>query len=271
MVSLVQSIILGIVQGITEFLPISSTAHLALFPWFFNWNDPGLVFNVALHIGTLVAVVYYFWREWVTMVREFVEGIFSRNFSNSPNVRLGLLIIVATIPGALFGFQLEEQASGILRHPILIALSVFVFAILLYLSDKFSKKQKTISDMNLLDCFIIGFAQALAIIPGVSRSGATITGALVMNFKRDEAARFSFLISTPLIVGAIIFESRHLNYAEVTSPPFVAGILTSALFGFLSIKYLLRYLQTRSYTVFVVYRIALAALIVFIFMQRGGS
>ncbi|HEX3036935.1 MAG TPA: undecaprenyl-diphosphatase UppP [Thermodesulfobacteriota bacterium] len=271
MVSLVQSIILGIVQGITEFLPISSTAHLALFPWFLKWNDPGLAFDVALHIGTLTAVIYYFWREWVMMVREFVKGVSNRNFSSSPNVRLGLLIVVATIPGALFGFQLEEQASGILRHPILIALSVFVFAIILFLSDRFSNKQKQISDMNLLDCLIIGFAQALAIIPGVSRSGATITGALIMNFKRDEAARFSFLLSTPLIVGAIIFESRHLNYADITSLPFIAGILTSALFGFLSIKYLLRYLQTKSYTVFVVYRIVLAALIVFIFMQRAGS
>jgi undecaprenyl-diphosphatase len=271
LVNLVQSIVLGIVQGITEFLPISSTAHLALFPWFLKWNDPGLAFDVALHVGTLAAVIYYFWREWVMMIREFVTGVFSRSFSNSQHVRLGLLIIVATIPGALFGFQFEEQASGILRHPILIAFSVFVFAVLLYLSDRFSKKQKAISDMNLLDCLIIGFVQALAIIPGVSRSGATITGALIMNFKRDEAARFSFLLSTPLIVGAIVFESRHLNYAEITSPPFIAGILTSALFGFLSMKYLLRYLQTKSYTVFVVYRIALAALIVFVFVQRAGG
>ena len=142
MVSLVQSIILGIVQGITEFLPISSTAHLALFPWFLKWNDPGLAFSVALHIGTLAAVIYYFWREWVMMIREFMAGVASRNFSSSPNVRLGLLIVVATIPGALFGFQFEEQASGILRHPMLIAFSVFFFAILLYFRISSQRNRK---------------------------------------------------------------------------------------------------------------------------------
>lgn len=268
MAELVQSIVLGLVQGITEFLPISSTAHLALMPWFFNWKDPGLAFDVALHIGTLFAVIYYFWRDWTTIILESVQAVLTRNFRNNPNARTGFFIIIATIPGALFGILLEEQAGGILRHPIFIALSVFVFGVILFLADRFSKKQKEISEMTLLDCLIIGFAQALAIIPGVSRSGISITGGLVRNFKRDEAARFSFLISTPLIFGAILFESRHLDYASVISAPFIGGILASAVFGFLSIKYLLRYLQTKSYTVFVIYRIALAALILLVFMLR---
>jgi undecaprenyl-diphosphatase UppP len=268
---LIQSVILGIVQGITEFLPISSTGHLALLPWFLDWEDPGLAFNIALHIGTLAAILYYFWRDLVVIVQDFVRGVLSRNFKDYPNAQTGLFIIIATIPGGVFGILLEEQAGGILRHPLFIALSVFVFGIILYLADKYSRKQKEISGMTLIDCLVIGSAQALAIVPGVSRSGITITGGLIRNLKRDEAARFSFLLSTPLIIGAIVFESRHLDYREVTSPPFIGGILTSAIFGFLSIKYLLRYLQTKNYTVFVIYRIVLAALIFFTFVQKTNS
>lgn len=265
---LLQSIVLGIVQGITEFLPISSTAHLALIPWFFKWNDPGLAFDVALHIGTLVAVIYYFWREWVVIIRGLIQGLLSVSFAKNPNGKLGVYIIIATIPGALSGFIFEEQASGILRHPIAIAVSVFFFGVILYVFDKFSRKEKGISDLNIFDCLVVGIAQAFAIIPGVSRSGVSITGGLIRNLKRGEAARFSFLLSTPLILGALVLESRHLDYATVASPPFIVGILTSALFGFLSIKYLLRYLQAKTYTVFVIYRVALAAFILFLYFGR---
>ncbi|MGH7908279.1 MAG: undecaprenyl-diphosphate phosphatase, partial [Thermodesulfobacteriota bacterium] len=202
--NLTQSIILGLVQGTTEILPISSTAHLALLPWFLRWNDPGLPFDVALHIGTLLAIVYYFWRDLVLIVKELTQGFFTLNFKNSPNGKLGFFIIIATIPGAFFGLIFEKQAAGILRQPIVIVTTVFVFGIILYLSDKYSKKQKRISDMNLLDCLVIGISQAIAIIPGVSRSGITITGGLIRSFKREEAARFSFLLSTPLITGAAI-------------------------------------------------------------------
>jgi undecaprenyl-diphosphatase len=265
---LLQSIVLGIVQGITEFLPISSTAHLALVPWFFEWKDPGLAFNVALHIGTLGAVIYYFWHDWVVIIRDFFRGLLSRGFEKNQNGRLGIYIIIATIPGALSGFIFEEQASTILRHPIAIAVSVLLFGVILYLFDKFSRKEKEIADLNLVDCLVVGIAQAFAIIPGVSRSGVTITGGLIRNLKRSEAARFSFLLSTPLILGALVLESRHLDYATVASPPFMAGVLASAVFGFLSIKYLLRYLQAKTYTVFVVYRIALAGFILFVYLGR---
>jgi undecaprenyl-diphosphatase len=265
---LLQSVILGFIQGITEILPISSTAHLALLPWFFSWNDPGLAFDVALHIGTLTAVVYYFWRDWALVIQEFIQGVFTGSFKDYPNGKIGFFIIVATIPGALSGLIFEEQAAGILRHPLAIAFSVFFFGVVLYISDRFPRKRREISDINIVDCLVIGTAQALAIIPGVSRSGITITGGLIRNFKRDEAARFSFLLSTPLIAGAAILESRHLDYATVMSSPFIASVLTSAFFGFLSIKYLLMYVQTKSYTVFVIYRILLAVLILFVYVQR---
>jgi undecaprenyl-diphosphatase len=266
--NLAQSIILGFVQGVTEFLPISSTAHLALVPWLLRWNDPGLAFDVALHIGTLAAVIYYFWRDWVVIIQEFTRGIFSRSFKDHPNGKLGLFIIIATIPGALFGFLFEKQAEEVFRNPLIIALSIFIFGIVLFLSDRLSRKQKGISEINLPDCLVVGVVQALAIIPGVSRSGITITGGLIRNLKRETAARFSFLLSTPLIAGAAILESRHLNYVAITSLPFIAGVLTAAVFGFLSIKYLLRYVQTESYTVFVIYRILIAILILFVYMHR---
>lgn len=269
--NLIQSVILGFIQGLTEFLPVSSTAHLALAPWFFRWSDPGLAFDVALHIGTLAAVIYYFWRDFVVIIKEFIQSIFARSFENYPNGKLGLFVIIATIPGALSGFLFEKQAEEAFRNPLIIALSVVIFGIVLYIADKLSSKRKEISDMNLLDCLVIGVSQALAIIPGVSRSGITIIGGLVRNLKRDSAARFSFLLSAPLISGAAILESRHLDHTFVTSLSSVAGVLTSAVFGFLAIKYLLRYVQTKSYTVFVIYRILLAVVILFVYMHRVGG
>jgi undecaprenyl-diphosphatase len=266
--SLIQSLLLGFVQGLSEFLPVSSTAHLVLLPWFFSWHDPGLAFDVALHIGTLLALIYYFWREWTAIVVELLGGVFSSGFRDYPNGRIGLIIIIACIPGALAGVLFEKQASGILRDPIGIAFTLFFFGLVLYISDRFSGKDKKISEMSVRDGLMIGIFQAMAIVPGVSRSGISITGGLVRSFKRDEAARFSFLIAAPIIAGAAVFESRHLDFATVISFPFLAGILSSAFFGFLAIKYLLKYVQKESYTVFVIYRIALAALIVFLYLKH---
>ncbi len=266
---LLQSIILGAVQGITEFLPISSTAHLVLVPWFFSWKDQGLPFNVALHVGSLVAIIFVFWRDWVHIIGEFVRSVFKGSFDGRPNGRIGLYLIIATVPGGLAGFLFEEQAVGVLRNPLSIAFFLSAFAILLYLSDRFSKKRKSVTDMNIADCLIIGLSQALAIIPGVSRSGVTITGAMMRGFKRDEAAKFSFLMAAPLIAGAGVFELRHLDPASVTSTPFIAGLLTSAVFAFLAIKFLLKFVRSASYTVFVIYRLALAMIIATLYLYKG--
>lgn len=266
--SLIQSSILGIIQGVSEFFPVSSTAHLVLLPWFFSWHDPGLAFDVALHIGTLLALIYYFWREWTAIIAELLGGVFRSGFKDHPNGRIGVIIIIACVPGGLAGVLFEKQASGILRDPVAIAVTLFFFALVLYFSDRFSGRDKKISEMSVWDGLIIGLFQAIAIVPGVSRSGISITGGLMRSFKRDEAARFSFLIAAPIIAGAAIFESRHLDFATVASLPFLAGILSSAFFGFLAIKYLLKYVQKGSYTVFVIYRIALAAVIVFLYLER---
>lgn len=264
---LIQSIILGAIQGLTEFFPISSTAHLVLLPWFFSWKDQGLPFNVALHVGSLIAIIFYFWRDWILIGRDLLKSVAERSFVGRPSGKIGMFLLIATVPGALSGFLFEEQAAGFLRNPLSIAFALSAFGVLLYISDRFSRRDKSVEDMNLTDCIIIGLAQALAIIPGVSRSGITITGAMFRNFKRDEAARFSFLLAAPLIVGAGIFESRHLAYSDVVSVPFIAGFIASAVFAFLAIKYLLRFVRKSSYTLFVIYRLILAVLIVFMYLK----
>lgn len=265
---LIQTIILGAIQGITEFFPISSTAHLVLLPWFFSWQDRGLPFNVALHVGSLIAIVYYFRHDWLLILREFIKCMFRGSFTGSASGKIGLYLIIATIPGAVAGILLESQAAGILRHPLYVAFSLSFFGVLLYVSDRFSSKRKSVEEMSITDCVLIGVAQALAIVPGVSRSGVTITGAMFRGFKRDEAAKFSFMLAAPLIAGAGVFESRHLEYSSVISLPFLAGVIASAVFSFLAIKYLLRFVRYRSYNVFVIYRLVLAALIVFLYLYK---
>ncbi|MEE8043693.1 MAG: undecaprenyl-diphosphate phosphatase [Thermodesulfobacteriota bacterium] len=263
-----QSIILGAIQGITEFFPVSSTAHLVLLPWFFSWTDQGLPFNVALHMGSLIAIIYYFWRDWILIIKEFLQSVLKGSFEGRPNGKTGLYLVIATVPGALAGLLFEEYAAGLLRHPLSIAFSLSFFGVILYFSDRVSKKNKTVGEMNIVDCIIIGLSQALAIIPGVSRAGITITGAMFRNLNREEAAKFSFLLGAPLIAGAGVFEARHLEYSAVMSVPFIAGVFASAVFAFLAIKYLLRFVRKSSYTVFVIYRLGLAVLIVFLYLTR---
>ncbi len=265
---LLQSIILGAIQGITEFFPVSSTAHLVLLPWFFSWTDQGLHFNVALHMGSLIAIIYYFWRDWILIIKEFLQSVLKGSFEGRPNGKTGLYLVIATVPGALAGLLFEEYAAGLLRHPLSIAFSLSFFGVILYFSDRVSKKNKTVGEMNIVDCIIIGLSQALAIIPGVSRAGITITGAMFRNLNREEAAKFSFLLGAPLIAGAGVFEARHLEYSAVMSVPFIAGVFASAVFAFLAIKYLLRFVRKSSYTVFVIYRLGLAVLIVFLYLTR---
>ena len=203
------------------------------------------------------------------IISELFQGAKEMSFEGRPSGKIGIYLLIATVPGSLFGFLFEEQAGGLLRHPMYIAFSLSFFGLLLYFSDRFSSKRKSMMEMNITDCIIIGFAQALAIVPGVSRSGITITGAMLRDFRRDEAAKFSFLLAAPLIAGAGVFESRHMEYSSVMSAPFIAGVAASAVFAFLAIKYLLRFVRKESYTVFVIYRLILAALIVFIYMGRS--
>ena len=265
-----QSIILGITQGLGEFLPISSTAHLILAPYFFGWQDPGLSFDVALHIGTLIAVVAFFWKDWIDIFASAVNGIFHTNYelrATSYEPKLLWLLVIASVPGAIFGFLFDDYAEHVFRNPLLIAFTLSFVGLILYLVDKYAKHKKDINHISIKDAVLIGLSQAIAIIPGVSRSGATMTTGLALGLSREQAARFSFLLSTPIILGAAIFKVPHLLQTGITLP-IIFGIIAAAISGYLAIKYMLRFIQKVGYAPFFWYRLALAAIIVIVYFLR---
>ena len=273
---ILEAIVLGIVQGLTEFLPVSSTAHLALVPWLVttlgwaNWPDPGLTFDVALHGGTLVAILLYFWRTWIQIIRAALGGKVVRFSEVRDDVRdltpeeerrerqLLWFMIAATIPAGLAGALLEKHIETTFRAPALVASMLIVVAVIMWIAERMSKFEKPLPQIGLGDAMIVGVLQAFAVIPGVSRSGITITGGLFRNFTREAAARFSFLLSTPIIAGAALLKLHHVMKHGL--PPgmatgFAVGIIVSALVGYATIAWFIRYLQTRTLTVFIVYRI----------------
>ena len=259
-----QSIIYGIVQGLGEFLPISSTAHLVLVPFLTGWKDPGLAFDVALHAGTLLAVVIFFWKDWIKI---FKLAFFKDEKSEEYNKNILWLLVLATVPGALAGFFLEDYASTIFRSPWVIVFTLIFFGWLLYLIDKHVEQKKETGDIGLKDALIIGLAQAVAIIPGVSRSGATITAGRALGFDRVSSARFSFLLSTPIIFGATLNQLPDL-IREGISNATIVGIAVSAASGYLAIKYLIQFVQKYSYKVFFIYRLVLAVIIAAVIIWR---
>jgi undecaprenyl-diphosphatase len=247
---------LGIVQGLGEFLPISSSAHLILTPWFMGWPDPGLTFDVALHVGTLVAVVAYFWRDLLRLALAAPRP-------RTPDGRLFWLLLVGAIPGGIAGVLLDDMAEQAFRSPLLIAGTLSTMGLVLLAADRLGATERDMHDIGIADALLIGAAQALAIVPGVSRSGITIAVARARGLDRAAAARFSFLLGTPLIAGAALFKLRHLiGVPGALSGPFLAGVLAAAVVGALSIAFVLRYLQRASLNLFVVYRLLLAALVV---------
>lgn len=254
--TVLQSVIFGIVQGLGEFLPISSSAHLVLIPWLFGWQDPGLTFDVALHMGTLLAVIIYFWRDWVSLL----QGAVSRKPSYEK--RIFWYLVIATIPGAVIGFALESKAETVFRSPLLIGVMLIVMGILLYLGDR-QRQLRTMDTMTFSDALLIGLSQALAIIPGVSRSGSTMTVARWLSLTREDAARFSFLMSTPIITGAGLLSMRDLHISDINTA-FIIGVITSFIVGLLSISFLLRYLKTSNFKIFVGYRILLGIIVIFL-------
>lgn len=264
---ILQAIVLGLIQGLGEFLPISSSGHLVLTPWLFGWEDQGLSFDVALHFGTLIAVVGFFWREWVAIFCSFF-GIKSKLCGEEkyPSHFLPFLVI-GTIPGALLGFLLEEKVSTVLRSPYIVVASLIFFGGLLYLADLKSKKLKETKLIKLRDAILIGCAQALAIIPGTSRSGITITAALALGFDRKSAAKFSFLLSTPIVFGAAVYKSKDLITNGITNIE-ILGVLVAAISGFFAIAGLLKFVEKVSYKVFFWYRLLLALVILIVIFVR---
>ena len=261
--TILQAVIFGVAQGLGEFLPISSSAHLVLIPWLFRWTDPGLTFDVALHIGTLVAVVIYFWKDWWQLIIKGFTDV------RSVKGRLFWYLVAASLPGAIAGFLLEKKAETIFRSPLLIAMMLIGMGIFLYWADRRSAKKIEINHITFGTSIFIGISQALAIVPGVSRSGITMTTGLLMGVTREGAARFSFLLSTPIIFGAAMVKLPGvISNSSVITLNFAIGMLASCITGLASIGFLLRYVQTKNFLPFAWYRFILGALVIIIVMVR---
>jgi undecaprenyl-diphosphatase len=263
-----QAIALGIIQGLSEFLPISSSAHLALAPWLFGWEDPGLAFDVALHFGTLIAVLWYFRTEWAALVRA-AFGILTSGRVETPEKRRVIYLIIATSPGAIGGYLLQSQAASTFRSPQLIGVTLIVMGVVLWLVDKLVDQRRVLGEMRWIDSLLIGLSQVIALIPGVSRSGATMTTSRGLRFDRESAAEFSFLMSMPIIVAAIVVEGPKALAEGGLTNEIMSGVVASAISGWLAISILMRYVSRHSYGIFAFYRVALGITVLGLLYARG--
>jgi undecaprenyl-diphosphatase len=259
----IEAIVLGIVQGLTEFLPISSSGHLRIVPAFFGWEDPGAAFTAVIQLGTMAAVLLYFRRDLWEIALAWVRELRVPFRERSHQANLGWFILLGTIPISIFGFAFSDQIESGARDLYLIGSALILFSFVMLAAERFGSRQREITSMNARDGLFIGFAQALALIPGVSRSGATISAGLFRNFDREAAARYSFLLSVPAVVLSGVFELRDIGGANEASAAATA-IATVAAFvsGYAAIAWLLRYLRTHTLNVFVAYRIPLGVLVI---------
>ena len=263
---LIEAVILGVVQGLTEFLPVSSSGHLLLGQYFLGLDQErfGLSFDVALHMGTLVAVVTYFWRDLIRMALAFFRSFGHRDLANDPDQRLAYLVIASTVPAALIGFLFEGFFENTVRSPWVVVINFIVVGVLFLVAEAAGNRSRLASKLGFGEAIVIGLAQATALVPGVSRSGATITLGLFLGLRREEAARFSFLMSVPIIAGA-----GGLKLGEVIAggmsgeqiAMFLVGFVASAVVGYFTIRFLLNYLTHHSLRVFAYYRFAVAAVV----------
>ncbi len=263
-----QALVLGLIQGLTEFLPVSSSAHLSLAPWLFGWQDPGLAFDVALHFGTLVAVIWYFRAEWGKLISAAISMIRNRKVQTIEEKRV-LFLILATIPGAIGGLLLEKKAETAFRTPALTATALIIMGIVLWAADRFSRMDRQLPAMRWLDALLIGCAQVIALIPGVSRSGSTISTGRLLGFDRQSAAVFSFLMSMPIIAAAVVLEGPEVLRTTGFSAPLIIGVLSAAISSWLAITILLRYVSRHSYGIFALYRVLLGIVVLVILYTRG--
>jgi undecaprenyl-diphosphatase len=265
--SLLQALLLGLVQGLTEFIPVSSSGHLILVPWLFGWHffidHPQLnkTFDVALHFGTFIAVVAYFWRQIISILRSWVHSLRKRRIDNAEE-RLAWLLLLATIPAAVLGAAFESFVEDQLGKPYLICILMFAFALVMWAADRWSRKDKSMADLRWPGALGIGFSQAVALSPGVSRSGITMVTGLFLGLNREAAARFSFLLSVPVIGGAAALKAAELakdGMPQGMAGPFLIGMLAAAISGFAAIWFMLGYLRRHTFTIFVVYRLVVAS------------
>lgn len=261
-----QALVLAIVQSLTEFLPVSSTAHLALTPWLLGWRDPGLAFDIALHLGTLAGLVIYFFRDWLEILAAAFRQRPQRGSEAAPHPRLLWLLALATLPAVATGLLFNRQAETTWRDPYLMGAMLIAVAGVMYWADRRGALRRDVGEITLADALWTGGAQAVAIVPGVSRSGITISTALWRGLNRPAAARFSFLLSTPVLAGAALKAAWDLHRQGGLAPnmqwPFLAGILASALTGWVAIAFFLSFLRTRSLRFFVYYRVVFGIIVI---------
>ena len=285
---ILKAILLGVIQGLTEFIPISSSAHLVIVPWLLTWDDPvleSLTFDVALHLGTLVALLAFFAKDWVRLIRAGVLSIVERKVGTDLDRRMAWFLVIGSIPGGVIGLLFESKieewfhpAEGPIPGSSMIAMALIMAALgaLLFLAERLAAHTRRFNQLGIRDSILIGTAQALAIFPGVSRSGSTITAGLALGLERESAARFSFLLSAPIVAGAGLKSLLHI-FKEIQSGAltggelavFPVGFLAAAISGYFCIKFLLRYLQTHPTTAFVIYRWLLAVLVLAIVLSRA--
>ena len=263
--NVIHAVVLGALQGFAEVLPISSSAHLILVPWLLKWPESGLTFDVALHLGTFLALALYFRRDILEMALGAIDAMANRSL-DTPARRLPFLIMAATVPAAVAGKLFEHQMEAVFRsNPLLIASVLIVFGIILGIADIAGRKRLALDEIKPASALTIGLFQCLALIPGVSRSGITITTGLLLGFTRESAARFSFLLSLPIVAGAALLKSIHLFKHGIPAgegQPMLVGILVSAITGYLSVAFLLRFVQKRSVTPFVWYRVIAGGVVI---------
>jgi undecaprenyl-diphosphatase len=284
----IEALILGVVQGLTEFIPISSSAHLIIVPWLLGWNNPvldSLSFDVALHLGTLLAVLAFFAADWARLVRGVISSLMERRIGNDKDRRLGWLLILGTVPGGVAGILGESKIQELFHQPglspkssamILMAVIIAGLGLLLWVAERIARHVRGMEELTLRDAILIGIAQAFAIFPGVSRSGSTITAGLALGLERPDAARFSFLLSAPIIAGAgmkslieIVGQLRAGDIPQSELLLFPIGFVAAAVSGYFCIKYLLIFLQRKSTDIFVYYRWGLALLLIAVALTRG--
>jgi undecaprenyl-diphosphatase len=264
--SIIKAIVYGIIQGLTEFIPVSSTAHIRVIPALLKWGDPGAAYTAVIQIGTLIATLIYFRQDIYYMVSGFMNALKTKKFFEDPYSRMFILIMVGTLPISVFGLLLKRFIEGDARGLYVVSSSLIGLAIILFIAEKISFKKKEFTEITVKDGILIGFAQALALIPGSSRSGVTITAGLFCGLKRDVTARFSFLLSIPAVALSGFYElysERQALLNENTLSLIIATIV-SGIVGYLAIAFLLNFLKTRSNLIFIIYRIFLGLIILYL-------
>ncbi len=274
--TIIQALILGIIQGLTEYIPVSSTAHLILVPWLLGWNfneSTTFVFTILVQWGTLVGVVIYFWSDLWAIVRAVIDGLIKRRPFGTFDARLGWLIVVATIPAVIAGLLFKSTVEKIYSMYALIAIILILGGVLMLAAERWGKRTRGLEKMTWLDSIIVGLWQVVALIPGASRSSATISGGMLRNFKREDAARFSFLMSIPALLGAGVIALKDLfevpGLLSSLAGPLIVGFLAAAISGYLSIRWLLGYLKTQSLNAFVIYRFVFGGFCLIVALLRS--